>query len=675
MGYLVSFIGILFASLLLIGWVDNKRKGTVAIIATLMISALSSTIAIKALAGQTFMLLLKGSLVTGTVSLVVDPLSAWFILLINFTAITGIVYGAKYMQAYLNKPSGFTLHWISYLLAHAGLLVVCAAQNALVFLMALGVMVLSAFFLVIFENHKTKTLRAGINYLIQSHIAIVVLTIAFIWVSSVTGSFSFTSIPEFVSNQKPLYSFLLMLLFFVGFGIKAGFVPFHTWLPHAHPAAPSHVSGVMSGILIKIGIYGILRMVFLIDINYLATGYFILFVSVITGVYGVMLALIQHNLKKLLAYHSIENIGIIGIGIGLGCIGLGTASPVLAWLGFAGALLHTLNHSLFKSLLFYGAGNIHQGTSTMNVERLGGLIKQMPHTAILFLIAALAICGLPPFNGFISEFIVYQGLFHGILTYPFPYMLLLIVALFGLVLIGGLAIFCFTKAFGAVFLGVQRQRPLIGPKESSLQKLIPMYMVVGAILTIGIFPQVFISVLNLPVGQFTGHLGASADAVQPHSIQVLNHLGFYSGALLLIVAAIFLYRSRRQQVSVCSYSATWGCGYVAPTAKMQYTASSFIRNYRKLAEPLLSLQKFKKDVVGVFPVKAGHTIHPQDKVEELLINWPLHKFRVFMFKLSFLQNGRLQFYILYGMAFIMLLVGVPFIIYLIRFFVNFLNTI
>jgi formate hydrogenlyase subunit 3/multisubunit Na+/H+ antiporter MnhD subunit len=191
---------------------------------------------------------------------------------------------------------------------------------------------------------------------------------------------------------------MLFMCFFTGFAIKAGFVPFHTWLPYAHPVAPAHVSGMMSGVMIKLGIFGILRMLLLMNQNYLIIGYFILIISIISGIYGVILAIVQHNLKKLLAYHSIENIGIIGIGIGIGAIGVGEKNAYLAFAGFAGALLHTLNHSLFKSLLFYGSGTIYQAIHTLNIDSMGGLIKKMPKTAITFLIGALAICGLPPFK-------------------------------------------------------------------------------------------------------------------------------------------------------------------------------------------------------------------------------------------------------------------------------------
>jgi formate hydrogenlyase subunit 3/multisubunit Na+/H+ antiporter MnhD subunit len=333
------------------------------------------------------------------------------------------------MELYAGKKSELNIHWISFLMAHAGLMAVCSLSNSIAFLISWEIMALSAFFLVIFESYKPQTIKAGINYLLQSHVAILFLSVGFIWAAVISKTFDFEGISYFASHQKPVFSFLLVLLFLTGFGIKAGFVPLHNWLPHAHPAAPSHVSAMMSGVLIKIGIYGILRVLLLTPINYLAVGYFILIVSVLTGVFGVMQAIVQHNLKRLLAYHSVENIGIIGLGIGLGSIGMGYENKALAVIGFTGALLHTLNHSLFKSLLFFAAGNIHQSTHNMDIDRFGGLIKKMPHTALLFLLASLAICGLPPFNGFISEFIIYTGFFNGINSTGLPGIIILTLAL------------------------------------------------------------------------------------------------------------------------------------------------------------------------------------------------------------------------------------------------------
>jgi hydrogenase-4 component B len=387
---------ILSASIIAILATGTKAKGIIALSTVIAVGIFTGFFAVRALLGFSYEVVLSGTVMFGQVPVLVDSLSGWFIITINFTMITGAIYGLSYMKRYRERRSDITLHCIAFVLAQFSLIGICSVQNGFIFLLLWELLALSMFLLVIFEHQKPETIKAGLNYIVQSHISIVFIMLGFIYVAFKTGNFSFAAIIDFTGQQSTLAGTALFLCFFIGFAIKAGFVPFHTWLPYAHPAAPSHVSGVMSGVVIKIGIYGILRMLLLIKTDYNTIGYIILFISVLTGIYGVMLATIQHDLKKLLAYHSIENIGIIGIGIGLGCIGLGSTNKWMAILGFSGALLHTLNHSLFKSLLFYSTGNVYHATGTVNIENLGGIIKKMPATAILFLIGAIAICGLPP---------------------------------------------------------------------------------------------------------------------------------------------------------------------------------------------------------------------------------------------------------------------------------------
>jgi formate hydrogenlyase subunit 3/multisubunit Na+/H+ antiporter MnhD subunit len=398
---LIAFLAMPFMSI--------KWRGIVAYLAVILNAILSSYIAINVLGGENYQFIFSGNAVTGEIPVRIDALSAWFILIINFTILTGGLYGIYYMREYLTMRNSITLHVTAFILLHTALLSLCGLQNSIVFLLTWEIMALSAFVLVIFEHNKVSTIKAGINFLIQSHVSIIFLLLGFVWVAAKTGSYDFLSISQFTHEHGNSVSLVLFIFLFIGFAIKAGFVPFHTWLPYAHPAAPAHVSGIMSGVLIKIGIYGILRVILLQNTNLEVIGYIIIAFSAISGIYGVMLAILQHNLKRLLAYHSIENIGIIGLGIGIGCVGLGTQNLIVASLGFAGALLHTLNHSLFKSQLFFSAGIVYQATHTVQIEKLGGLIKKMPQTAFLFLIAALAISGLPPFNGFISEFLIYSG--------------------------------------------------------------------------------------------------------------------------------------------------------------------------------------------------------------------------------------------------------------------------
>jgi formate hydrogenlyase subunit 3/multisubunit Na+/H+ antiporter MnhD subunit len=522
-------------------------------------------------------------------------------------------------------------------------------------------MALSFFFLVIFEHNDSVTIKAGINFLIQSHISIVLLMLGFIYFSFKTGYYTFDAIAQFSSTQTTLAGTALYLIFFAGFAFKAGFVPFHTWLPYAHPAAPSHVSGVMSGVLIKIGIYGIMRMLLLIKVDFTIIGYFILIISVVTGLYGVMLATIQHNLKKLLAYHSIENIGIIGIGIGIGCIGLGNANIWMTILGFSGALLHTLNHSLFKSVLFYGAGNVLQAVHTVNVESLGGLIKKMPRTAILFLIAALAICGLPPLNGFISEFLIYSGIYNWLNSGGIFPMITVIFALTGLVLIGGLAILCFTKAFSIVFLGTQRTE-YHDFKEYGFWRLLPMYMAVILMISIGLFPHFFMSVIQSPVSLFTAGISFNQPMIKVGAIDSLQSINWMFLGLIALVLLIAGLRKLVGKNKIIETGPTWGCGYQASSSKIQYTANSYVRSYAKLAKPVLDIEKHEVEVSEIFPSEKHYETHPYDKIEKVFIDKPLKQLNRFTDLFLFLQNGHLQRYILYGIVFITSVIVIPLLI-------------
>lgn len=673
MEMITAFILIILLTILIIPFAEVKWKGMITVAAVIIIAALSTVFAVRALTGENIEYLFQGSLVTGKIPVRIDALSAWFILIINFTFITGAVYGLHYMKAYRSQKINLSLHCISYILAHAALLAICSLQNTIAFLIAWEVMALSSFLLIIFEHNKRETVNAGINFLIQAHVCIMFLTLGFIWVAMRMNSYDFTAITLFSSSNSLLTGVALFLCFFIGFAIKAGFVPFHTWLPYAHPVAPSHISGVMSGVIIKIGIYGILRMILLIKTDYLLLGYLIFFISLVSGVYGVMLAIIQHNLKRLLAYHSIENIGIIGIGIGLGCIGIGKQNQLLTMLGFAGALMHALNHSLFKSLLFYSAGNVYQSTHTLNIESLGGLNKKMPQTAFLFLIASLAICGLPPFNGFVSEFLIYNGMFSGLHGSDKMLMSSIVGGLFGLALIGGLAILCFTKAFGTVFLGSPREVFADKAEESENDKLTVMYAIVVLMITIGLLPQYFIKALSNVIALYSIQMNDAA--VSLSVVDTISAIGIYAAAFIVLIGLIYFIRKKITANRSSQINETWNCGYAVPTSKMQYTASSFVRAYRKLAEPVLTIHKKKKEIVKIFPETGGQETHPYDKAEQWLIDYPLQQLKKFFNRFIFLQNGNLQFYILYGVVFITMVLLVPFVFIYIKALIHFLNQI
>ncbi len=659
MNLITAFVLVPFAGLLLIPFLKVKGKGIVTLILLVVNAFISSYFAVRSFSGETISLILPGSYATGPIPIRIDALSGWFILIVNLIFLTGGLYGFSYLKAYRDRRNRLNLHAVAILLQHASMISICGIQNSFVFLIAWEIVALSSFILIIFEHENPVTIKSGINYLIQAHFSILFLMIGFLWVINKTGSYDFQAITNYSATLPGPASLILFLCFFVAFALKAGFVPFHTWLPYAHPAAPSHVSGMMSGVIIKIGIFGILRMLLILKTDYVLAGYLILTASVISGLYGVMLAIIQHNLKKLLAYHSIENIGIIGIGIGIGSIGIGSGNQMLATLGFAGALLHTLNHSVFKSLLFYTAGNVYQATHTMDIEKMGGLIKKMPKTAVLFLIASLAICGIPPFNGFISEFILYTGLYSWLSGGTLFSLLAAIFSTVGLVAIGGFAMICFTKAFGIIFLGSERHHVPVSCREVPFLQLLPGYILAGLIILIGLFPLLFIRLLGQPVSLFTGTPPSIANPLKANVFEALQPISWASWILILLIGGIYTIRKYILSHRKIEMGPTWGCGYVAPNFKQQYTASSFVRSYSKLFAPALLVEKEEEHLQDVFPSKVKYHTRAYDKVERWLIDPVLKLNKNIMSRFVFLNNGRLQFYILYGIFFVVAVLSLP----------------
>jgi len=644
------FIAIIFISAVLIPFVKAEHKSTLAIAGVAGIVIFSSIFAIQSLTGSIFELTLSGSLVTGAIPLKIDTLSAWFILTINFTFLTGVIYGKGYMRPYHDQLGNLSLHWISYLLNHVSLLIICVIQNSLAFLIAWEIMSFTSLILIIFDFKQQKTLQAGINFLVQMHIAVVFLTIGFIWAYSSTGTFSFEGIRQFFQSRSSVFPFLL---FFAGFGIKAGFIPFHSWLPYAHPASPSHVSGIMSGIIVKIGIFGILRMITLLIHDFLILGEVIFTVSILTGLFGILNAAVHRDFKKMLAYCTIENIGIIGTGIGLGLIGLGLNNQLMIIFGFGSALLHTLNHSLFKSLLFYAAGSVYQQTHTKDMEKLGGLIKQMPQTALLFLIGAIAVAGLPPLNGFVSEFVLYKGLLTGVISSDFYHTTLTVLGLAGLAIIGGASLHTFTKTFGTVFLGSPRIKLHQTPTEVNWLMRIPQFAIVLAILSIGIFPSAFFNVATSTVSSSFIQSGFSNPEILGSVSKTLTGVGRYSLVLLFLIGLVFILRNAFKRESVKTLP-TWGCGYVAPKTTMQYTGKSFTKTLGKMLSFMVIENKKYEEIKPsvVFAEHRKHSSHYIDFFETRIINRITQALTNSLNLFQFVQNGKMQQYILYGLIFI-----------------------
>ncbi|MCX6280719.1 MAG: proton-conducting transporter membrane subunit [Bacteroidetes bacterium] len=588
----------------------------------------------------------------GELRFTIDKLSSFFILVTNFTVITGILYSRGYLKAYagVKNPAQFALHNFSYTWLHLSMLAVLTLRDGLSFLIAWELMAVSSFMLILFEAEKRSTLKTAVNYLVQMHIGFVFLLIAFLLTEAGTGQMSFDALPAYFANHNNI---VLFLIFFAGFAVKAGFIPFHTWLPEAHPAAPSHVSGVMSGVMIKMGIYGIVRVLISVQSDLFLIGWIILVVSAFSGLFGVMLAIAQHDLKKLLAYHSIENIGIIGIGLGLGTIGLGLQNPLLTLLGFSGALLHVLNHSLFKSLLFFSTGSVYKAFHTLNIDQLGGVIHKMPKTAALFLIGAVAICGLPPLNGFISEVLIYIGLFKGLSAGSAYLSITLLLALVSLTLIGGLAIFCFSKAFGIVFLGSPRTEIKHPVSEAEFGMLFPQYLIAGLIVVIGLLPMIFLNpLINLISTEF--HL-------EPLPIMgslsgVFTKISLISIILIIMISVLMFVRHFLLKSRTVEYGPTWGCGSMNTSARQQYTGTSYADNFLEIAQPVLRSKVEYRPIHDdeIFPSHRSFSIHPFDIFRSILNK--LTDFTMLVLKkLARLQTGNIRHYILYAFIFILLI--------------------
>ncbi|RPJ61259.1 MAG: hypothetical protein EHM23_07495 [Acidobacteria bacterium] len=445
----------------------------------------------------------------------------------------------------------------------------------------------------------------------------------------------------------PLAS-LMFLLALVGFGAKAGIVPLHVWLPEAHPAAPSHVSALMSGVMIKTGVYGLLRALTFLGDPPAWWGWTLLIVGVTSGILGVLFALAQHDLKRLLAYHSVENIGIIFMGLGLGELGLSLNLGWLAVLGFAGCLLHVVNHALFKGLLFLGAGSVLKSAGSLEIDDLGGLSKRMPWTATLFLVGSVAICGLPPLNGFISEMLIFLGGFEAVAVGGTSGVLSGLVVIAGLALISGLAIACFTKAFGIVFLGEPRSETarMAAPLGHRWILRVPMLVLAVACLAIGLGAPLLLPVLSTVISVVAPRIPASPDAMAATAGYLQKSVLVFA---LLAVLCGLLAALRRWLLSgrAVAVSVTWDCGYARPTARMQYTASSFARPITTLFQRVLRTKVHLDMPPGLFPGKAAFSTETPDAFLQTVYGRLFGTGARLIAALRWLQHGNIHIYVLY----------------------------
>ena len=586
--------------------------------------------------------ILDWTLPFGPCEISIDPLSAFFLLPIFLISACAAVYARSYWPGAENRATETKLTFFFGLLAGSMSLLV-TANNGVFFLMAWEVMALSAYFVLTTMHEKTEVRKAGTLYLITTHIGTLALFAAFAMLQTANSSFRFPAANSLDGNGPLAAGIFIAAL--LGFGMKAGLMPLHIWLPSAHANAPSHISAVMSGVLIKTGIYGIVRIVSFFHHPPIWWGTAVLVAGIISGILGVAFAIGQHDLKRLLAYHSIENIGIIAIGIGVALIGRSTGMPALALLGMAGALLHVLNHAIFKSLLFLSAGAVIHSVGSREIDLMGGLARRAGQTAAFFLIGAVAICGLPPLNGFVSEFLIYVGLFTGIRQHAGTATPLLALAAPALALIGGLAVACFIKVYGIAFLGLPRTKEAAHAHECGLPMRAPMALLAALCVLIGLFPPAVAGLLEGAVSTWQPHLAANGHRLMAEA--PLLWITILDFALLGIVAVIAVLFRRQLASHSVSGTVTWDCGYLRPAPRMQYTASSFGEMLVNLFGGLLRPHRELPDIKKLFAGPATFSSHVPETVLELIYLPFLSKANLRLSGIRKLQHGQLHLYILY----------------------------
>lgn len=615
----------------------------------------------------------------------IDPLSGFFLVFILGICGIAAVYGRGYWQKYAHEYN-LGMAWFFFNTLVLSLAVVVTSANGLLFLVAWEIMSLSSFFLVTFENEKPSVRNAGITYLIATHIGTAFLFVMF-WILG-HNAFSNMDFAKFQELQlAPEISAAVFICAVIGFGTKAGLMPFHVWLPEAHPAAPSHVSAVMSGVMIKTGIYGILRILTFLTPE-LWWGILLIILGVISGVFGVILAFVQKEIKRFLAYHSVENIGIICIGIGLGIIGIvlyqtNTEKDVvrhaeqlkqaigLIVLGFGGAIFHILNHAIFKSMMFLCAGAVIQQTETGNLNTLGGLLKKMPITGFAFLIGSIALSGLPPLNGFISEFFIYLASFYQIINIHHnpgfaEISSIPLIVILGLVLMGGMAMGYYI--FSMIFLGSARTEQSQFAKDPGRSMTTAILTLSGlcvvAVLVIACFgSQILLPIMQTIVPQKiiqaekTVPIENTMASIIQQNCDLVGQIVLVFAIFLGILIFLVILRRLILRDHTITQSVTWDCGYLDPTARIQYTGSSFVQPLADLFASLIHYRKNMNPLTQYFNPNISFSSHTHDFFMQQIYERLFGRIGWIFGKLDWMQHGRLHLYLLYiGATLVLLLV-------------------
>lgn len=587
-------------------------------------------------------------------SFLIDPLSLFFIFLMCLIALFCALFGIRYVHHFFGQYNigvlGFLFNF--FLL---GMLGVVTSGNAIFFLLSWETMAITSFFLILYEYKKRENVRAGFMYLTMTQIGTAAILAAFLLLYATIGSFDFETIRAHAGTMPLLFKNLAFILLFIGLGTKSGVIPFHIWLPGAHPAAPSHVSALLSGVMIKTGIYMMIRM-FIDILGPIPTwwGLIVLIAGSLSAIIGVLYALTEHDLKKLLAYHSIENIGIILLGLGSALVFLSLGFSELALIGIIAALFHTINHAIFKSLLFLGAGAVIEQTHTRNMEKYGGLIKYMPQTAFFFLIGSMAISALPPFNGFFSEWFTFQSLFQGIALLDFSQKWVFILAAGSLAFTGGLALACFVKAFGITFLARPRSHVVKNAQEVSWSQRLGMGGLALLAILFGLFSTPLVALLTTLGKSLAPFQDIETKTLLPATTLTQNTVSGFGitflllSALLVTVLAVLYGISRKQKIVSQS---TWDCG-TNLTPRMEITATGFSRSiitiFRGILRPSMQNTIEYNDADSRYLSKS-HTITLETSdITKKYAYTPAYQLLLRLSeKTKKIQNGNVNLYILY----------------------------
>ncbi|MFO1497729.1 MAG: hydrogenase 4 subunit B [Verrucomicrobiota bacterium] len=593
-------------------------------------------------------------------SIRLDALGAFFVLILSLLGVALSAYSLGYARTFNGRKSIGLLGSLFNLLL-ATTMLVFLASNAFFFLMVWEMMALAAYALVSFEHEREEARQAGVLYFVMSHLGTGCLIFGFLLLFQASGGYAFEgfqALGERISSGK---RDLLFLLFLGGFGIKAGIVPLHIWLPAAHPVAPSNVSALMSGVLIKTGIYGLARVFF----SFLGAppnwwGVTLLTIGTASAVLGVLYALMEHDLKRLLAYHSIENIGIILMGLGAALMFIHSGHGALAAMALIAGLYHTINHAAFKALLFLGAGAVVHSTHTRNMEAMGGLAKRMRWTALFFLIGAVAISALPPLNGFVSEWLTYQSLLQGFSTTPSLIRLMFPLSGAMLALTGALAAACFVKAFGITFLAQPRSEAARSAHEVSFAMLAGQAILTAACVLLGLFPSLFLQLLDPVTQQLTGQRlsaqlssgsGLVLAGLTPQAGTV-SPLGLLIGMISLLPIPLLLWKLSGRRAST-RVAATWDCGLRGLTPQMEYTATGFSKPIRMIFKALFRPRREVQREYDFSPYFA-RTLRFESQVEEIFqtrVYRPMHRLVLRTSRrLRGLQAGSIHAYLVYIFA-------------------------